>query len=386
MKKNKISVLDFFWKDKKHRAKNFYFVLTVFLVISAVALGFVNSKLDMIYTKDDDNNKVNYQAPSPDKQPTIHDEEELKLMQAINEAGSLNDYLYQWSENGGELYTSKNVINLLLLGLDSDDALENGGRSDSMILVSLNKKENKINMISFFRDSWCYTNAGGYDTFNKLNASYFYGGPSGVIDTIEKNFKIDIDYFVAVDFSSFIDVIDALGGVTVEVQEYEAEYINATTRFTIEHGPAVTLSGWEALGFARIRQSDSDSDVSRTRRQRQVISSLINSIKGASITQLNEVLDLLFQYVKTDLTKMQIISYATQALTNGWLNYDIVQHAFLSEKDVFRTGYVGDAAVVIMDYPLAAQKVQQAVYGNTNIVLDEDRMIAFDLVSNLDGY
>ena len=387
MNKKKTSVLDFLWKDKKHRAKNFNFILTVFVVISAVILGFVNSKLEMMETQDDitTTTKIEQQQiTEPVTQPIIYDEEELKLMKAISEAGSLNDFLYQWSENGGELYSSKNVINLLLIGLDSEDAPENGGRSDSMILVSLNKKTSQINMISFFRDAWCYTNAGGYDTFNKMNASYYYGGPSGVINTIEKNYKIDIDYYVAVDFSSFVDIIDALGGLTVEVQQYEAEYINATTRYTIDYGTDVTLSGGEALVFARIRQSDSDSDVSRTRRQRQVITSLINSMKNASISQLNDVLDLLFQYVKTDLSKMQIISYATQALTNGWLNYEIVQHSFLSEADIYRTGYVGSSSVVIMDFPLAAQRVQNAVYGDTNIVLDEERQNIFYLVDELD--
>ena len=387
MNKKKTSVLDFLWKDKKHRAKNFNFILTVFIVITAVLLGFVNSKLEMMETQDDatTTTKVQQQQTAePVTQSIVYDEEELKLMKAISEAGSLNDFLYQWSDNGGELYSSKNVINLLLLGLDSEDALENGGRSDSMILVSLNKKTNQINMISFFRDAWCYTNAGGYDTFNKMNASYYYGGPSGVIDTIEKNYKIDIDYYVAVDFSSFVDIIDALGGLKVEVQQYEAEYINATTRHTIDYGEEVTLSGAEALVFARIRQSDYDSDVSRTRRQRLVITSLINSVKGASIGQLNDALDLLFQYVKTDLTKMQIISYATQALTNGWLNYEIVQHNFLSDEDVYRTGYVGSSSVVIMDFPLAAQRVQTAVYGDTNIVLDEERQNIFYLVDELD--
>ena len=172
----------------------------------------------------------------------------------------------------------------------------------------------------------------------------------------------------------------ALGGVTVEVQDYEAEYINATTQYTVESGPAVTLPGREALVFSRIRHSDSDSDVSRTRRQRMVITALIESAKGASLSQLNDVLDILFQYVKTDLTKMQIISYATQGLTNGWLNYEIKQHTFLSGEDVFKTGYVGNASVVIIDYPLAAQKLQTEFYGNTNIVLDENRIKAFDLL------
>lgn len=382
MKNKALSVSDFLWKDKKHRAKNFYFVLTMLLVIVSVAFGFINSKLDMLQIENNKNNNTTNQPYT--NQTIVYDEEDLKLMQAINKAGSLNDYLYKWSNNDGELYSSKNVINLLLLGLDSDDALENGGRSDSMIVVSLNKVTKKINMISFFRDAWCYTNAGGYDTYNKMNSSYYYGGPSGVIDTIEKNYKIDIDYYVAVDFSSFVDIINALGGVTVEVQQYEAEYINSTTLFNIVPGEAVTLNGIEALCFSRIRQSDSDSDVSRTRRQRMVITSLLNSIKGASLTQLNNVLDLLFTYVKTDLTKMQIISYATQALSNGWLNYEIVSHTFLSEKDVFRTGYVGDSSVVFIDFPLAAQKVQNALYGETNIVLDENRVIIFDLASELD--
>ena len=363
------------WKDKKHRAKNIYFVLTVFICLVAVVLGYVNSKLDMLQID------TGAQQENATSHSVVYDEEELKLMQAINSAGDLNDFVYQWSENGGELYSSKNVINILLLGLDSADGLEYGGRSDSMILVSLNKKTKEINMISFYRDSWCYTNAGGYDTFCKMNASYYYGGPAGVIDTIEKNFKIDIDYYITVDFSSFVDIIDALGGVTVEVQDYEAEYINSTTVHNIQSGEAVKLNGSEALVFSRIRYSDADADVSRTRRQRKVITALINSAKDASIGQLNDVLDVLLQYVKTDLTKMQILSYATQGVTNGWLTYDIKQHSFMSDPDVFQTGWVGDASVVIIDYPLAAQKVQNTVFGSTNIVLDEDRIIAFNLLS-----
>ncbi|MGN0448373.1 MAG: LCP family protein [Acutalibacteraceae bacterium] len=382
MEKKKISFLDFIWKDKKHRAKNFYFILTAFAVILALVMGFINSKFRLMQTKEDEKNNTNIsqQVTRDEKQ----EQEHFQIMNAINSAGSFNDFLYQWANNGGEIYKNDSVINLLLCGLDSDDALENGGRSDSMILVSLNKQTQKINMLSFFRDSWCYTNSGGMNTYDKLNSSYYYGGPTGLIDTIEKNFKIDIDYYVAVDFSSFEDIINALGGIYVEVQQYEADYINATTLFNIVPGEQVHLNGIEALCFARIRKSDSDSDVSRTRRQRMVITSLINSVKGASISQLNDVMNLLFQYVKTDLTENQIMSYAMQALTNGWLNYEIVQHTFLSEDDVFCTGYVGSSSVVIVDFPLAAQKVQKAIYGDTNIVVDENRIRAFDLVDELD--
>lgn len=366
-------VAAFLWKDKRRRAKNFYFVLTVFVVLVSVALGYVSEKLELI--TDDE---VVQTDPSGETTQIVYEDEELQMMEAINSAGSINEYLYQWANNGGEIYSSKNVINILLVGLDSRDALENGGRSDSLILVSLNKKTQKINMTSFFRDTWCYI--AETNNYNKINASYFYGGADSLIDTIEKNFKIDIDYYVAVDFSSFVDIIDALGGLTVEVQEYEANYINRTTVHNIEHGPAVTLNGEEALVFARIRKSDSDSDVSRTRRQRMVITSFIQRAMGASLSQLNDAIDLLFSHVKTDLTKMQIVSYATQALTQGWMSYEIVQHT-LSDTDVFTTGYVGSNSVVFIEFPLAAQRLQTALYDDTNIVLDENRVKLFSLIT-----
>ncbi len=370
----------FLWKDKRRRAKNFYFILVVFVCLVTAGMGFITEKLNLMSTGDDpslsDENEIT--------QEVIYDEEELAIIEAIDSAGSLNDFLYQWANNGGELYSSKNVINVLLVGLDSKDALKYGGNSDSLILVSLNKKTEKISMCSFFRDSWCYMNVAGRDRYAKINSSYFHGGPDALIDTIERNFKVDIDYYVAVDFSSFRDIIDALGGITVPIQEYEAAYINRTNPdFHIEAGEAVKLTGKQALVFARIRKSDYDSDVSRTRRQRQVITSLIQSAKNASLSQLNNTLDTLFKYVKTDLTKSQILSYAAQALAKGWMNYEITQFT-LSDSDVFRTGYVGASAVVFMDFPLAAQRVQTSIYGDSNIVLDENRLSVFDFVKRFD--
>lgn len=372
-------VAAFLWKDKNRRAKNFYFILVVFICLVTVGMGYITEKLDLMDTGDD------ITLPSSGvTDDIIYDDEELAIMQAINSAGSLNDFLYQWSNNGGELYKSKNVINVLLVGLDSAEGLEKGGNSDSLILLSLNKKTEKISMCSFFRDSWCHMNIGGKDRYAKINSSYMHGGSTALIDTVERNFKIDLDYYVAVDFSSFRDIIDALGGINVPVQEYEANYINRTNPdFHIEPGESVHLTGKQALIFARIRKSDYDSDVSRTRRQRQVITSLIDSAKSASISQLNDTLDTLFKYVKTDLTKSQILSYGAQALAKGWINYEINQFT-LSDTDVFKTGYVGSSAVVFMDFPLAAQRVQNELYGESNIVLDENRATVFDFVTRFD--
>ena len=372
-------VAAFLWTDKRQRAKNIYFLLTVFVVIIAVGIGYVSSKLDIINYDDNKDTNISGEANK------IYEEEEFEIMQAIDSASSYNDFIYKWANNGGELRKSKNVINVLLIGLDSDDALENGGRSDTMILASLNKKTQKIYLTSFFRDTWTYMNIDGEDRYNKMNAAFYYGSDDALIDTLERNFKIDIDYYCAVDFSSFTDIINALGGLTIEVQQYEAEYINRTTVHTIDYGPAVKLNGWEALVFARIRKSDSDSDVSRTRRQRLVISALIDSAKGASLSQLNNALDKLFKYVKTDLTKMQILGYAAQALSGGWMDYDIEQ-INLSDPEIFRTGYVGNTAVVFVDFPKVAETVQTAIYGDSNVVNSEDRVKPFSLLrSRSDG-
>lgn len=379
-KKNKPSkkpnrVAAFLWKDKKQRAKNIYFIVMCVVAVIAVGLGYIGTKLDMITVDKENNNAVD--AAQVDK---IYEDEEFEIMQAVDSASSYNDFIYKWANNGGELRSSKNVINVLLVGVDGEDGLENGGRSDSIILVSLNKKTEKIYMTSFFRDTWTYMNIGGSDRYNKMNASYFYGGDDALIDTLENNFKIDIDYYVAVDFSSFTDIINALGGLTIEVEQYEAEYINRTTVHTIEYGPSVTLDGYEALVYARIRHSDSDSDVSRTRRQRKVIAALIESAKGASLSQLNDALDTLFKYVKTDLTKMQILSYATQALASGWIGYDI-ESITLSDPEIFATGYVGNNSVVFVDFPAVAEIVQTAIYGDSNVVNTEDRIKPFSMLT-----
>ncbi|MBQ7598554.1 MAG: LCP family protein [Clostridia bacterium] len=364
----------FLWTNKRRRAKNIYFLLMVMVLVVAAGLAYVSAKLTQITYDDgkEPSQNVTYED-------VIYDEDEYEIMQSIDSAGSLNDYLSKWANNGGTPMKSKNVINVLLIGLDSADGLEKGGRSDTLILVSLNKKTKKINMTSFFRDTWTYINVRGKDMYGKINSSYFYGGADTLIDTLEKDFKVDIDYYVAVDFSSFTDIINALGGLTIDVEEYEANYIRRTSvHKDFPVGEKVKLNGWEALVYARIRKSDSDSDVSRTRRQRKVIMALMDSAKGASLSQLNAAVDMLFKYVKTDITKMEILSYGAQALTNGWMNYE-VQQTTIADDDVFRTGYVGSSSVVFIDFELAAQRVQTAIYGESNIVLSDDRVIPFNL-------
>lgn len=382
--KKENAFLNFIWLDKKRRVKNICFILSVFLVLIALAVGYINAKLDLMVTGDDPT-VLNTQPSEKEEEEKIYignnlgtDDDpvdEAEMEKVVSQTG--REYLYKWAHNEIQPMSDSNVINVLLIGLDSRSGLTNGGRSDTLILLSLNKTTKQINMTSFFRDTYC--NIYGTETYNKINSSYARGGADCLINTLESNFKINIDYYVTVDFSTFEDIIDELGGLTVTVQEYEAAYIRKTEKISMPSGENVKLNGKQALLFARIRKCDSDSDVSRTRRQRMVITSLINSVKGASIGEINNMLDALLPYVRTNLTKSEIVSYAMKALTGGWLSYPI-KETTISDSSVFKTGYVGRSSVVFIEFPVAAKRIQMAVYGTSNIPVEAENPPFFSLL------
>ena len=283
---------------------------------------------------------------------------------------------------------SKNVINVLLCGVDSETGQADAGRSDIMMLVSINKKLKKITMVSFLRDSWTYMrvpreDGTSYDHYFKMNAAYNYGGPATLLQTLENNYKIEIDEFLAVDFNSFPKLIDALGGVEVEVQEYEANYIRRTSSHKkFPYGKA-TLNGDQALIYSRIRKCDADSDVSRTRRQRSVIKGLIDSAKSATKGQLLNAFKQVSGYIRTGYTQTEVFGLIAQAFANDWMGYEMVELVLPSEDFVDRASTkINGQSCWVVDYALCAQKLQTALYGETNIVLSQDRTSVLDLVTN----
>lgn len=364
------------WKNKRRRAKIAYALVCVVMIIIGTGYGFVNAMLDKI----EDEPSYGDDLVAEAEKDIVYEEEDFELFSAISSAGSLNDYVKQWYY-AGEPMQSKNVINVLLIGLDSKNGLKKGGRSDTMMLVSLNTKTKKIHMVSFFRDSWVYFKTpSGKEYCGKMNGSYYYGKTAKcTVETIENVFKIKIDHYVVTDFSSFQSIVDTVGGIRVDVQEYESKNMMREWGIECPVGENVLLNGEQAFYFARQRHSDADADVSRTRRQRQVITAFIESCRGASITQLSEILNDIFGYFRTDMTKTEIIGYAARALANGWLNYDIEQIK-ITDYDMFRTPTFKGLSIVLQDYPKVAQLVQNEIYGSTNVVLDEKRTIVFSLL------
>ncbi len=375
-------------KRKMHRVILGVFLAIVIVFLVAVYL-VIDGKLDLINYDDG----INFDNAD---QTVFYDEDEepaFTPVHDVTDAYSLKDWLKKWATNDGEKMYGKNVVNCLLCGVDTQEG--SAGRTDAMILVSVNKKTDKITLVSFMRDSYTYMDINGKDRWYKINSAYNWGGPMTLVETIENNYKIEIDNYIMVDFDTFPKLVNALGGITVEVQPYEANYINRTTVHTIESGKEVTLDGWEALVFARIRYSDADGDISRTRRQRQIVTSFIKKAKSASIGQLNNLTNLVLPFVRTNMRKTEILSLGTQAIMQDWMDFEMVQIASplmtssedgkqkLTGKDSYMTtGYGSKPEFVwIVDYQLDAYRVQNALYGTSNIEIHDTRETPFNFLS-----
>lgn len=194
------------------------------------------------------------------------------------------------------------MINILLIGQDRREE-ESISRADSIILCTFRPEEKKIIVTSFLRD--LYVKISGHQD-NRLNAAYALGGMELMTKTIEENFCLQIDGCVEADFSQFPQIIDILGGVSIELRQDEADSINRAVPGTLTEGIQV-LNGTQALAYSRIRNLDSDGDFSRTARQRKLISSLLESYRDANLlTILSIVVDTL-PMITTDLSKKQIL-------------------------------------------------------------------------------
>ena len=214
-----------------------------------------------------------------------------------------------WGEKEGEtIEASRDVINILLIGQDARPG-EIRARSDSMILVTFNTKEKTITMTSFLRD--LYVQIPGYQD-NKMNAAYAFGGMPLLNQTLEQNFGVQVDGNVEVDFSRFSQVIDALGGVDLEIREDEAVVINQGTGRSELSAGMMHLDGEQALCYSRIRYLDADADFSRTNRQRKVINALIEKFRDAELTELVGMLYDLLPMIATDMSSTEIIKLATE--------------------------------------------------------------------------
>jgi len=235
---------------------------------------------------------------------------------------------YEEVSVGEDALTSKGVTNILLIGNDSRLGGEDG-RSDAMILVSVSKKTGRILMTSILRD--VYVEIPGYGS-NRLNAAYSFGGPALLMETIEKNFDIHVSKYMLVNFEAFANVVDAVGGIDLELTGEEVIWVDAYLNeynelmgrefgydyLTQVEGGMIHLNGPQALAYSRNRYVG--TDFGRTERQRKVMEQIIKKMPMAVLTNMGGLIDGLCPNLTTNMTFAEVYSLVVRA--PFWLRYE----------------------------------------------------------------
>lgn len=209
-------------------------------------------------------------------------------------------------------------LNVALFGVDSRDAsLGKGTRSDTIMIASLNQETGEIKISSVYRDTLLQQSDG---TYNKANAGYSFGGVEGAVALLNKNLDMNIEHYVTVNFNALSDVIDALGGLDIEMTHEEAlltnGYYEETAKVTGREYEVLNgnegllhVNGGQATSFCRIRYTKGD-DFKRTERQRLVIEKVVEKLQSANLATINKIIDDVFEEIGTNFTLPEIFSYA----------------------------------------------------------------------------
>ena len=246
---------------KKHSGLKVFFIivsiiLIIFLIGIAVGYNFINSKL----------NKINYEEI---------DENEIEVTEEVKE----------------ELSGYRNIV---LFGIDDADGYT--GRSDCIIIFSIDQKTKNVKMTSIYRDTYVEVPGHGY---TKINHAFAYGGATLAMSTINRNLDLNITEYVTINFQVVKDVVDSVGGVKIDVTSKEATQIPGITK-----AGTYNLNGTQALAYGRIRKID--TDYQRTERMRTVIEKVFSKIKKMSPLEMNKLADKILPELHTNITKSEI--------------------------------------------------------------------------------
>ena len=301
-------------------------VLSIFLLLIVLICGVVAffwSKLDLI----EYDNEVNYDVYRETTSQQITDSEQTGEMSGTDQEPQEEQVQEEAEDNidisglemvetapvipESEVFEDANVLNILVIGTDERTKnFDTNARSDCMILVSIDRERNTVKLVSLERGiaapilEGMY--AGGHDWLTHI---FRYGGAELLRKTVEHCFKVDVDHYVRFNFTSVTNVIDAIGGVDINLTNREAMGLNgqiatnARTKHPMKEG-VNHVDGYDALQYARIRYIDSDWQ--RIERQRKLILAVVDALKNANLLELNNLANTVLPMVQTNLSKLEI--------------------------------------------------------------------------------
>ena len=349
-------------------------VAVVLAVLAGLAALYVNGKLDLLH----------YNDGSVDSMGSIDAEED----QDLDSTGLVHSSDEMVMPEGSP-FADDNVLNILLIGTDerteavndadafthlnqldgtkattefSDDA-----RADSLILVSLDIKDHVIRLVSIERGLAVPILLDGYeDEYDWITHTFRYGGAKLTMDTVEDCFNVQVDHYVRVNFNSFVQIVDAVGGVDIDITEMEAKALNwevpSNSMLIVNHvDPGLNhFDGYTALQYARLRKIDNDWH--RIERQRTVIQAVLDQIKNASVTELDNLLNTTLPLVQTNFTKSEIAALLVQL--PGFLGCDVQQLSMpLQGTYGVRTG-MDDRLMYDPDWVVNIKALQDFLYND----------------------
>lgn len=313
-------------------------ILIVINIAVAIVWGILG-KIDYISYEEpdyyDEYENISNPAPTPvDSTSDIVSETDTVIIDENSLVKLAKSYGATVDENG--LMSKEGIKNYLLLGADSRYRLKKkwNCNTDAIIIASVDENNKKITLTSIMRDIYVYIP--GRNKYDKINSACAYnGGPTRTVKVVENTFGVNIDNFVIVSFYSFIDIVNALGGVTVDIDSGEQKWINEHIKYFNRNagysdthgqlqytGKDILLTGKQAMGYVRVRYSG-NGDYERTERQREVLEQLIQKARKASYTKLIKLIDKVAGYISTDFTSDELLLFAADAV--NYLDYSIEQ-------------------------------------------------------------
>lgn len=323
------------WRRLPRGGRAAVVALGIAVLLAVAAFLYVNGKLDLL----------RYNDGSVSEMGEIGAEEDQDL-----DGTGLTHTEADMAVPEGSPFADEDVLNILLVGTDerteavndadafthlnqldgTEDTTEfsDDARADSMILVSMDIKDHIIRLVSIERGTGVPILLDGYeDQYDWITHTFRYGGPKLTMKTVEECFNIEVDHFVRVNFNSFVQIVNAVGGVDIDITEMEAKALNwevpSNSMLIVNHvDPGLNhFDGYTALQYARLRKID--NDWKRVERQRTVIEAVLDQVKNASVMELDNLLNTVLPLIQTNFTKTEIAALLVQL--PGFLGCDVQQ-------------------------------------------------------------
>lgn len=371
-------------QKKKKKKRNIRIAIISSVVVVALIVGLITAVYAMFINPWDGRFSENFGGGGTG----MPEEEYVGPVSSDEDIKAADDNLATSKDGLKQVKDTSYVTNILLVGTDarmSGTDLSKAGkemdmRTDSIMLLSINTKTKKIVLCSLLRDTYVKINKYGGQ---KLNAAFFYGGTDLLKETLKDNLYIDIDYYMAVDFFSFIDIVDAIGGIEMTLsadeihvannsyiielnkltgQSYGTDYIDKSNA-----GKPILLNGKQALAYSRNRYSHNyndgtDNDFGRTSRQREVLSAIVDKVKSKSILEISSLYSKILPYITTNIPSNKL----TDLVLNNFLdysNFELIQTS-LPQEGTYKDLTINPiGAVLSIDFKKNNNYLHDLIYG-----------------------